>query len=225
MQRAFGLKQNKNIVDKDINTIESNNINNSENDVIKNVSVKSKKISIASYLSKVSLFSALAVVLMFFQFPIFPLIPFIEMDFSCVCSLMGGMLLGFPAGVLIELMKFCLKIIIMSTSTGAVGELSNLMISISVLLIPSIMYRYKKGLKWTICGMVSAIILGCFFACISNKFIIFPLFGVTDGMLGGLTVNEVIMTAVLPFNVIKITSVAVIVLLIHRKVNKILVKF
>lgn len=68
---------------------------------------------------KISLLGAIAVVLMYFDFPI-PFLPFpwLKIDLSDIPALMGAFAFGPMAGVLIELLKNLLILIVKGTGTG-----------------------------------------------------------------------------------------------------------
>ena len=72
---------------------------------------------------QIGMLGAIALVLMFFEFPI-PFIapPFIKMDFSEIPVLVGTFAMGPLAGVLIELLKNLLNLVIHGTTTMGVGE-------------------------------------------------------------------------------------------------------
>ena len=90
----------------------------------------------AKWMVKVSMLSAVSVVLMLFEFPI-PFIapPFYELDFSEVPVLLGAFALGPLAGVVIELLKILLNLLINGTITAGVGEFANFVIGISFVLL------------------------------------------------------------------------------------------
>ena len=75
---------------------------------------------------KISLLGAIAVVLMYFDFPI-PFLPFpwLKIDLSDIPALMGAFAFGPMSGVLIELLKNLLILIVKGTGTGFVGEMAN----------------------------------------------------------------------------------------------------
>ncbi len=77
-----------------------------------------------SYITKVGVLSAVAVILYYLEFPILPAFPWLMIDFSEIPVLLGGFALGPVAGVLIELIKNILHFIFKG-ATGGVGELAN----------------------------------------------------------------------------------------------------
>ena len=99
-------------------------------------------------LVKIAMLSAVAFVLMLLSFPLaafFP--PFLKLDLSDLPALMGGFALGPVAGVLIELIKNILNILIKGTDTGGIGELSNFIVGSFFIVPASIIYMRNKSKK------------------------------------------------------------------------------
>ena len=74
-----------------------------------------------SKMIKISLLSALALILMYIDFPVIPLFPWLKIDLSDVPALIGAFGFGPLAGVLIELIKNVVIVLIKGTQTGFVG--------------------------------------------------------------------------------------------------------
>ena len=105
---------------------------------------------------KISLLSAIAVMLMYFDFPI-PFLPFpwLKIDLSDIPALMGGFAFGPIAGVLIELLKNLLILIVKGTGTYFVGEMANFIIGAS-LVFPAAWIYHKNKSKKHICYALDA---------------------------------------------------------------------
>ena len=58
-----------------------------------------------SKLIKISLLSAIALILMYFDFPVIPIFPWLKIDLSDVPALLGAFGFGPIVGILIELIK------------------------------------------------------------------------------------------------------------------------
>ena len=98
-----------------------------------------RKLAIAAMLS------AVAFVLMFLEFPIPALIPpFIKMDFSDLPALLGAFSLGPVYGIVIELVKNLLHILIKGTSSAYVGELFNFICGAVFAFVAGIIYLLRK---------------------------------------------------------------------------------
>ena len=82
-----------------------------------------------------AMFGALAAVLMIFEVPLPFIAPsFYGMDISEVPVLVGTFALGPVAGVVMELVKILVKLILKPTSTGFVGEFANFCFGCSLVL-------------------------------------------------------------------------------------------
>ena len=190
----------------------------------------------AKWMVKVSMLSAVSVVLMLFEFPI-PFIapPFYELDFSEVPVLLGAFALGPLAGVVIELLKILLNLLINGTITAGVGEFANFVIGISFVLPAELIYKRHKSRKNAIIGMAvggaSMVVLGCFI----NAFIMIPAFGAAlkmpmdsfismgkaihpsiDSILG------LVIFCVAPFNALKAVLVSIIVNFIYKPLSSVI---
>ena len=74
----------------------------------------------------VGMLAAISTILMLFEFPLPFLAPgFYELDFSEVPILIGAFALGPVAGVLTELVKVLLNLVVNGTQTAFVGEFAN----------------------------------------------------------------------------------------------------
>ena len=115
---------------------------------------------------------------MLFQFPLpFLAPPFYQLDFSEVVALIGTFALGPGAGVLIELIKNLLNLLLTGTETGFVGELANFLIGCTYVLPAALFYHGKKkslrrALIGMACGTLSLAVCGALF----NYYILIPFY-------------------------------------------------
>lgn len=109
---------------------------------------RKEKFFSARRIAKIALLSALAYVVTFLEFPIFPAAPFLKLDFSAVFVLLGGFMYGPVTAVVISGVKELLSLL--DTQTAGVGELANFLLTFSFIIVPTFVYRYKKGIK-TVC--------------------------------------------------------------------------
>ena len=132
---------------------------------------------------QIGMLGAIALVLMFFEFPI-PFIapPFIKMDFSEIPVLVGTFAMGPLAGVLIELLKNLLNLVIHGTTTMGVGELSNFIIGCAFVVPAGLFYRKKKTRVNALKGMAAGTLLMAAMGCLTNAFIMFPLYSTLMGI-------------------------------------------
>lgn len=178
-----------------------------------------KRVS-AKRLALMALFVALSYAVSFLEIPL-PLFGanFLKLDFGNVFILLISFLLGPVEGVIVCGLKESLRLI---GGTGA-GELANFLVTSSFLLLPSITYLYKKTLKTVIITLSVSCLIATGVALVANRFIVFPAFALLlGGTIFGLTVAEAFAAfwvAVLIFNLIKTVSVALLTVLLYKRLS------
>ncbi|MBR1867769.1 MAG: ECF transporter S component [Clostridia bacterium] len=177
-----------------------------------------KKLNLtAGRITLISLFTAIAFGLSFLEFPIFPATPFLELDFSFAILLIGGFMFG-PVSAEIMIVALQLLKLVASQSFG-VGELANFITANCFIFVPSLFYKFKKGIKVVIISLILAILLQTLAATLSNKFILFPLYGLND---------EAFSSAfwfIVAFNVIKGVVNGAITLILYKRLKFLFTKF
>lgn len=199
---------------------------------------KTKRKNTLKYLTKVGILSALAAVLMLFEFPL-PFIapPFYKLDLSEIVVLVGSFALGPAAGVLIELLKNLINLLITGTTTAFVGEFANFVTGCVFVLPAALLYCRKKTLPRALIGMgvgtASLAILGA----ILNYFVMIPFYSnlymlpMGDIVAMGHAIIPAIhdllsfvLLAVVPFNLIKGILCSVMTALLYKHVSPVLHK-
>ena len=139
----------------------------------------SKDRSRIRYLAEVGMLSAAATVIMAFEIPLpFLAPPFYQLDFSEVPALIGGFALGPVAGILIELVKVLLHMMIKGSATAGVGDLANFLIGCSFLVPTSLIYRMHKTRRVAIAGMAVGTVSMAIIGCVLNAFVLLPAYTV-----------------------------------------------
>lgn len=177
------------------------------------------------------MFGALAAVLMIFELPL-PFIapPFYKLDFSEIPVLVGTFALGPVAGVVIELVKILIKLVLKPTSTGGVGELANFCIGCALILPAGWIYKIKKAKKNAVIGMIVGTISMAVVGAIINALVMLPFYSnfmpLDTIIASGAAINPAIsniwtfvILAVAPFNLIKGSLVSLITALIYKKIS------
>ena len=126
---------------------------------------------------KISLLSAIAVVLMYFDFPIIPAFPWLKIDLSELPALMGGFAYGPVVGGIIVILKVFLRFLIKGTETGFVGEAANIIVGLALVVPAAWLYHRNKGKKTAILGMVIGTLVMQILGIISNVYFLLPAFG------------------------------------------------
>ena len=178
-----------------------------------------KKYFSASTIAKIAMFAALAFAVSYLEFPIFPAASFLQMDFSCVFVLLGGFMFGPVAAVIISGVKECLRLF--TTGTGGIGELANFMVTFSFVIVPTLVYRFRKGLPL----VAVTLAVGCFLqvgvGLLTNRYINFPLF---MGAGAAETFSQ-LWWYVLLFNLIKGVAISLVTVLLYKRISWLLNKF
>ncbi|MGL5150231.1 MAG: ECF transporter S component [Clostridium sp.] len=165
---------------------------------------------------KISLLSAIAVVIMYLEFPLIPAFPWLKIDLSDVPALMGGFAFGPLAGVTIEGMKILLNLLLTGTQTVFVGEIANFVIGISFILPATYIYWRSKSKKTAIIGMVVGGLSMEVVGIIANLYFLLPAYGMP--MTGSAAVNYVV-AGLLPFNGIKSVLLGIVTYVLYKKLS------
>jgi len=186
-----------------------------------------------NYLVKIAVLSAVARVVMLLEFPL-PIFPsFLQLDFSDLIPLVGGLAMGPVAGVLIELIKNLLHLI--NTTTGGVGDLANFIVGAAYVFTVSLFYQRHKTKKGAIIGLLIGIAAIVAAGAIVNYFITIPLYAVVLGLSTDMIVSmssavipaihdklTLILFAFCPFNLIKGILLMLIALPLYKHISPIL---
>lgn len=183
---------------------------------------------------KIGMLSAVAFLLMLIQFPIPTLFPFfLKLDISELPALLGGFTLGPIAGSIIVLLKNLLLLAVRGSKTSYVGELSNFIVGAAFVVPASILYINNKSKRGAIYSLIAGILGMTIVACISNYYLIIPLFSKTLGFESVMEMaarsnkaivdmKTYILYAVVPFNVLKSMVVSIFTLLIYKRLSPLL---
>ena len=196
----------------------------------------SKELWSTKTMVKVSVLGVIAFVLMFFEMPlIFLAPPFIKMDISDLPALIGAFAMGPMAGVIIQLLKNVLNVLIEGTTTAGVGELANFVVGSAFAYTAGFIYFKKRTFGRAVIGLVVGTIVMTLVISIANYYVMFPfyakLFGwpIDNLVEMGTAINKnivdmktMIIYAIVPFNLLKGTILTAITILIYKKVSPIL---
>lgn len=168
-------------------------------------------------LIKIALLSAIAVVLMYFDFMI-PFIPFswLKIDLSDVPALMGAFAFGPMAGVVIELLKNILIIIVKGSETMLVGQLANFIVGCAFVVPAAWVYHRNKSKKTAILGMLLGTLSIEIVGILANIYILLPAFGMAmakDELIKYVTIG------LIPLNGLKSILVSVLTYILYKRVS------
>ena len=202
--------------------------------------VMSAKVSLLSVrgITTIAMLSAISVVLMLFEVPLWFAPSFYEIDFSEVPVLIGAFALGPVAGVVIELIKILLNLIINGTVTAFVGEFANFLIGCALVVPAALLYQSKKTRNSAALGLVAGTIFMTTVGSVLNAYLLLPVYAKAfqmpmDALVAmGTAVNpsikslsSFVLLAVVPFNLVKGILVSFITLLIYKRVSRVIKGF
>ena len=172
----------------------------------------------AKRIALMGIFVALSFCVSLLSFSLFPTSPvfFLELDFGNVFILLISFLLGPIEGVIVCVLKETIRIF--AGSTGGVGELANMLMTSAYILLPSIVYQYKKGMKSVAISLIFACVTGTVAALLVNRFITFPIFLGEAGV-------QVFMEGfwlIVAFNLIKTASIGALTFLLYKRLSNFL---
>ena len=169
-----------------------------------------------SKMVKISLLSALALILMYIDFPVIPIFPWLRIDLSDVPALMAVFGFGPLAGVLIELIKNIMIVLIKGTQTGLVGETANFLVGAALILPAALVYHKKKSKKNAIWGMVLGAVCMEVVGIVANVYFLLPAYGMQMSPADSM---KYITLGLLPFNGIKALIVSIVTYILYKRVS------
>ncbi|WP_099202969.1 ECF transporter S component [Miniphocaeibacter massiliensis] len=186
-----------------------------------------------SRMIKVALLGAIAMILMFAKVPLPFAPPFMSVDIAEVPAIIAGFTFGPLYGFLVIVIKLILNLIVQGSSTGGIGEISNLVVSSAFVLTASFIYKRKRTLKSAIFALSTGVMLMTILAVISNYYVIFPLYGANMSDWAKIIsktnplVNSVptfLLFSIVPFNVVKGVLNAVVATTLYKPLRPVLNK-
>ncbi len=201
----------------------------------KRLSKNRKTLSDTHYITYTAIFSCMAGVLMLVEIPLFFAPGFYKMDLSELPILICTFYLGPVAGVIAELLKVLIKLLLKGTSTAFVGDFANFAVGCSFVLPASVIYHARPSRQSALTGLIAGTLIMTVFGSAFNAVYLLPKFAQLFGMpmdviIGmGTAVNSAIhsvptlvLFAVVPFNLLKGVVVSALTMLLYKRISPIL---
>ncbi|MBO5364651.1 MAG: ECF transporter S component [Clostridia bacterium] len=177
--------------------------------------------------------AAISFVLMLLDFSL-PIAPaFIKLDLSDLPALILAFSFGPFAGLLTELVKNLLHLLV--TTTAGVGELSNFLLGCAFVVPAGLIYQRKKTRKMALLAMLAGTVCYSLVGIFSNYFIMFPFYTKVSGIPMEAIIGmcqkvlpfvdnqwKVILLSVTPFNILKGLLVSLVTFLIYKRISPLL---
>lgn len=196
-----------------------------------------KLFSSTHYISYTAVFASMAGVLMLVELPLFFAPSFYKLDISELPILICTFYLGPVAGVVAELVKVLVKLIIKGTTTAYVGDFANFVVGCSFVLPASCIYHMKKSKRGALIGMIAGTLVMTIFGSLFNAVYLLPTFAELFGMpleaiikMGSdinsaiNSVSTLVLFCVVPFNLLKGIIVTVLTMLLYKRISPLLHK-
>ena len=126
---------------------------------------------------KISVLGVISFVLMFFEIPLVWLAPpFIKIDISDLPSLIGAFAMGPMVGVIIQLLKNVLNVVIEGSTTGGIGELANFVVGSAFAYTAGFVYFKKKTFGRAVAGLLLGTVVMTIVITVANYYVMFPFY-------------------------------------------------
>lgn len=166
-------------------------------------------------ITAIGMFCALSYVCMYFiRIPVQFLTLDVKDSLITLCSLLFGPISGAAIALIVPLLE-----LITVSDTGVYGFLMNLLSSLTFAVTAGVIYRYKKSMTGAVIGLVSGVCAVTAVMVLANL-VITPYYMHVPVE----TVAAMIPTVLLPFNLVKATLNAALVLLLYKPLSKVLKK-
>jgi len=189
-------------------------------------------------MSVIAVFGALSVILYYFgkfNLPFFP--SWLDIQFSDIPALLVSFMYGPISGVLVIIVRFFCKL--PGTSTVGVGEMADLLIGLTLIIVSGLIYKKHKNIKGAVNALIFGMLAATVVATISNWLLLIPAYkgiagypqaALTGGMDLIVSGNKGVVTddnfmvyylfvGVVPFNLLRYSLVFTITFLLYKRLH------
>jgi riboflavin transporter FmnP len=163
---------------------------------------------------RIGLLAGAGLILTLLEFPILPSAPFLKYDASEVPALLATFGMGPAAGVATEALKCVLFHFSGKNTTGIVGTSAMFVAGGTLVLVAGVVYSYKRSIAGAVTSLLAATVTMTAVMSLANLYVFLPLWGIPPALRAGL-----VMTAVLPFNLLKGLISAAITFFLYKRVS------
>ncbi|UFJ41291.1 ECF transporter S component [Brevibacillus humidisoli] len=167
--------------------------------------VQTRKLVLLAFLG------AIAFALYYLEFSI-PLVPtFLKLDVSTLPGLVGGLMFGPVAGMVVELLKNILHFFFKNSDGLLIGEIANFLAGASFIVATVAIQRRYKTVKAFVAGLVLGTLLMTLLMALGNYYLLLPAYAMmyqisVEDLLAMFQMDSLwsyIVYAIVPFNLIK----------------------
>ncbi|WP_047999771.1 ECF transporter S component [Lactiplantibacillus herbarum] len=171
----------------------------------------------------IALLGACAYILMLLEFPILPVAPWMKIDFSDIPILIGLFLFGMGGAFVITLIKLVLHSAMLGFAVyDLIGSLASFLGSAVLIIVFALILRYYHGNpKWRMPLAIGLATLGLVVVeSLANVTFVLPFYLQVMGMKLSMSMNTLVLVAVIPFNLIKGLLVGGVFWLVYQRLAK-----
>ena len=196
-----------------------------------------KKLLTTANMTRISVLTAIAVILMLVEFLRIRVIPHMyTLDFSNLPVLLGAFAMGPAAGMVILALKEVIHLLLQGIAeNNAVGNVADFIMSAAYILPASLLYMRHKTRKNAVLGMALGTVFITVFGVLANWLILLPFYTLACGYPMESIVSTVgkvfpfvtseatlLIYFVAPFNLVKGIAVSVVTFLIYKPLSPVL---
>ncbi|MEK2458865.1 Gx transporter family protein [Lactiplantibacillus plantarum] len=171
----------------------------------------------------IALLGAIAYILMLLEFPILPVAPWMKIDFSDIPILIGLFLFGVGGAFVITIIKLLLHSAMMGFAIyDLIGSFASFLGTAVLILAFALVLRYYRGNpKWRMPVAIVVTTIGLVvIESLANLTFVLPFYLQVMGMKLSMSLNTVVLVAVIPFNLIKGLLVGNVFWLVYQRLAK-----
>ncbi|MEE1393591.1 MAG: ECF transporter S component [Negativibacillus sp.] len=174
----------------------------------------------------VGVFAAISTILMCFELPLPLMPPFLKVDLSGVPILIMGFLYGPLPAIYVTIIKDLIHML--STQTGCVGELADMIVLSSFAVVSSLLYRRNPSRKGVLISVLAGAATITVVGSLANKFMLIPFYSkvmpleaiidachAVNPMIN--SINAYVIFGAAPFNLVKGLILSFLTLLLYQK--------
>lgn len=152
-----------------------------------------------------------------FEIPLLPFVPFLKWDAGDIPALIGSFAIGPVAGLLIEAVKQVVWQMTGKNSTGPAGFIASFLAGATLSFVAGAVYRVRRTRAGALIGMAVGTLAMTAVMCLANYYFLLGYWGFKGDKAA------FIMTAAIPFNLLKGVLTSLITFLLYKRVRRYLV--
>ena len=196
-----------------------------------------KKVLTTANMTRISVLSAISVILMLVPFLRIEVIPHMyTLDFSNLPVLLGAFAMGPAAGMIIVVIKELIHLVVRGIAdNGGVGNVADLIMTAAYILPASLLYMKRRTRKHAVIGMALGTVCVVIFGVLANWLILLPFYTLVQGIPMPAIVSAVgkvfpfitseatlLLLFVAPFNLVKGLIISIVAFLIYKPLSPVL---